>query len=82
MQIIYRMPIKSYVLHCEDNKKEILLDSLTKISNCEVIPAENKEVVIVVTDTPTEEIDQELYNKLLEIKGLKHLSLVSGFDAK
>ena len=76
------MPIKSYVLHCEENSKEILLKDLQKLSNCEVIPAQNHEVIVVVTDTETEESDTELYNQLLEMKGLKHLSLVSGFDAK
>ena len=76
------MPIKSYVLHCEENSKDILLKGLQKLSNCEVIPAENHEVIVVVTDTESEEIDTELYNQLLEMKGLKHLSLVSGFDAK
>jgi nitrate reductase NapAB chaperone NapD len=76
------MPIKSYVLHCEENSKEILLNELQKLSNCEVIPAQNHEVIVVVTDTESEEIDTELYNQLLEMKGLKHLSLVSGFDAK
>ena len=76
------MPIKSYVLHCEENSKDILLKGLQNLSNCEVIPAENHEVIVVVTDTESEEIDTELYNQLLEMKGLKHLSLVSGFDAK
>ena len=76
------MPIKSYVLHCENNQKEILLNELQKLQNCEVIPAKNHEVIVVVTDAATEELDQELYNQLLEIKGLKHLSLVSGFDTK
>ena len=76
------MPIKSYILHCEEQKKEILLKELQKLPNCEVIPAQNHEVIVVVTDTDSEETDTELYNQLLEIKGLKHLSLVSGFDAK
>ena len=76
------MPIKSYVLHCEENKKNILLKHLQKLSNCEVIPAQNHNVIVVVTDTESEETDTELYNQLLEMKGLKHLSLVSGFDAK
>ena len=76
------MPIKSYVLHCEENSKNILLNELQKLSNCEVIPAQNHEVIVVVTDTESEETDTELYNQLLEMKGLKHLSLVSGFDAK
>lgn len=76
------MPIKSYILHFEEGKKEILLKELHKLDNCEVIPAQNHLVVVLVTDTATEELDNKLYNQLLEIQGLKHLSLVSGFDAK
>ena len=76
------MPIKSYILHFEEGKKEILLKELHKLENCEVIPAENHDVVVLVTDTDSEELDNNLYNQLLEIKGLKHMSLVSGFDAK
>lgn len=75
------MPIKSYILHFEKGKKELLLNELYKIGNYEVIPAQNHDVVVIVTDAATEEIDNNLYNQLLEIKGLKHLSLVSGFDA-
>ncbi len=76
------MPIKSFILHFEEGKKEILLNELYKLENCEVIPAENHDVVVIVTDTDSEELDNILYNQLLEIKGLKHMSLVSGFDAK
>jgi nitrate reductase NapAB chaperone NapD len=76
------MPIKSYILHSEGNKKEELLKQLQSLPNCEVIPAQNHEVIVLVTDTKTEESDKELYNKLLEMQGLKHLSLVSGFDDK
>ena len=76
------MPIKSYILHYEENKKEVLMSELCKFDNCEIIPAQNHAVIVIVTDTNSEEEDTELYNQLLEIKGLKHLSLVSGFDAK
>ena len=76
------MPIKSYILHFEEGKKEALIEELQKLTNCEVIPAQNHDVIVLVTETETEESDSELYNKLLEIKGLKHLSLVSGFDTK
>lgn len=76
------MPIKSYILHFEEGKQETLLKELHKLENCEVIPAQNHDVIILVTDTATEEIDSNLYNQLLEIQGLKHFSLVSGFDAK
>ncbi len=76
------MPIKSYLLHFEEGKRELLLMELQKLEDCEVIPAENHDVVVVVTDTDSEELDITLFNKLQEIQGLKHLSLVSGFDAK
>jgi nitrate reductase NapAB chaperone NapD len=76
------MPIKSYILHCKEDKKEKLLKELLSFSNCEVIPAQNKDVIILVSDTDTEESDKELYNKLLELQDLKHLSLVSGFESK
>ena len=76
------MPIKSYILHCKEEKKEQLLEKLQKLTNCEVIPAQNKEVIVIVTDTKSEEQDKELYNKLLEMQELKHMSLVSGFDTK
>lgn len=76
------MPIKSYLLHFEEGKREILLMDLQKLEGCEIIPAENHDVVVVVTDTDSEESDIILFDKLQEIQGLKHLSLVSGFDPK
>ena len=76
------MPIKSYILHNEENKKSILVNALRSIPNCEVIPSKNQEVIVLVTDTETEELDKELYNKIVGLQGLKHLSLVSGFDDK
>ncbi|MDP3312538.1 chaperone NapD [Lutibacter sp.] len=74
------MPIKSYILHFEEGKKEIVLKELHNLQNCEVIPAQNQNVLVVVTATDTEELDNNIYNQILEIEGLKHLSLVSGFD--
>ncbi|VAW26756.1 hypothetical protein MNBD_BACTEROID04-882 [hydrothermal vent metagenome] len=76
------MPIKSYILHYEENKREALIKELQKLQGCEIIPAQNHDVLVLVTETETEELDSKLYNKLLEIKGLKHVSLVSGFDTK
>lgn len=76
------MPIKSYVLHYKESEKENLLNKLNTIDECEAIPAKDHNVVVVVTDTSTEEIDNELYKQLLQINGVKHLSLVSGFNPK
>ena len=77
-----KMPIKSYILHCEATKKDLLLHNLKNTPNCEVIPAKNHELIVLVTDAATEELDKELHNQLQEMEGLKHMSLVSGFNPK
>jgi nitrate reductase NapAB chaperone NapD len=74
------MPIKSYLAHPHDGKKEELLQALSSLSNCEVIPAENKELLIVVTDTNNKLEDENLKEKIDAIESLKLLAMVSGFD--
>lgn len=75
------MPIKSYLAHPFEGKKTELIAELSALSFCEVIPADNKELLILVTDTDNNE-DEELLKQQLETVGhLKLLTLVSGFNA-
>lgn len=74
------MPIKSYLAHPKEGKKEDLLMALSKINHCEVIPAQNKDVIVLVTDTESEIEENILKEKLEAIESLKLFSMVSGFD--
>ncbi|WP_299551250.1 hypothetical protein [Seonamhaeicola sp.] len=74
------MPIKSYLAHPHDGKKEELINAMSQLSNCEVIPAENKDLLIVVTDTDNKIEDEQLKEKIEAIDSLKLLAMVSGFD--
>lgn len=74
------MPIKSYLAHPEDGKKQDLLEALSKIEQCEVIPAENEDLLIVVTETNSQEEEENLKEQIENIDGLKLLSMVSGFN--
>lgn len=74
------MPIKSYLAHPHDGKKEELIKALSQLTSCDVIPAENKELLIVVTDTNSKDEDQQLRYKMEAIDSLKLLAMVSGFD--
>ena len=74
------MPIKSYLAHPQDGKKADLINALSKMANCEVIPAENKDLLIVVTDTDDLTEDEQLKEAIEAIDSLKLLALVSGFD--
>lgn len=74
------MPIKSYLAHPHENRKDELITELTSLDNCEVIPAENKDVLVVVTETKDEMEDENLKEKIETIASLKLLALVSGFN--
>ncbi|NER17469.1 hypothetical protein [Spongiivirga citrea] len=76
------MPIKSYLAHPHDGKKEQLLQDLSIIQECEVLPAENRDILILVTDTKDDHSEVELEKKLKTIKSLKLLAMVSGFNSK
>lgn len=74
------MPIKSYLAHPHDGKKDNLTEALSALEYCEVIPAENKNLLIVVTETNNLTQDEELKETIEAIGSLKLLALVSGFD--
>jgi nitrate reductase NapAB chaperone NapD len=74
------MPIKSYIAHSVSGKKEELITALNNLSQCEVVPAKNQDVLALVTDTPNEQEEGILIEKIEAINSLKLLSLVSGFN--
>lgn len=74
------MPIISYLAHPKEGKKDELLEALSTMDQCEVIPAENKNLLIVVTDTDTDDEQDDLKEKIEAVDSLKLLALVSGFN--
>ena len=73
------MPIKSYIAFPKPGQKEALIESLLQLPGCEVSPAHNEEIVIVVTDSTDERKDEELYGAICSLSSLRHISFVSGF---
>lgn len=74
------MPIKSYLTFSHLGLKDDLERSLRSIHHCEVIPSENKDVIVVVSDTQNEDEEKEFLNELLEAESLDHYTLVAGFE--
>lgn len=72
------MPIFSYLAYPINGAKEQLINELTALDFCEVTPAENEEVLILVTDTPDEETEKKLQEKLKTIKSLESLGMTFG----
>ncbi len=74
------MPIKSYLAHPLDGRKKELIQALREIPQCDVIPAENREVLIVVTETENKQEEENLKIQMEAIASLKMLAMVSGFN--
>ncbi|CAL2082280.1 conserved hypothetical protein [Tenacibaculum dicentrarchi] len=74
------MPIKSYLAHPYEGEKENLKKELETINECEIITAENKNILIVITDTDNDINDKKLKESIESLQSLKLLALVSGFN--
>ena len=73
------MPVKSYLAYPHDGRKTELIQSLSALSGCEVIPAENHDLLVLVTETEDNFQEKELREKLDAIDSMKLLTMVSGF---
>jgi nitrate reductase NapAB chaperone NapD len=74
------VPIKSYLAYPEPGRREELAARLGAIEGCEVSPSTTHDVLIVVTDTETDQQEKELEDRLGQEEGLLCLALVSGAE--
>ena len=72
------MPIFSYLAYPVQGAKEQLVKDLAALDFCEVTPAENENVLVLVTDTPDEETEKKLQEKLKALKSLESLGMTFG----
>lgn len=72
------MPVFSYLAYPEHGRKEELLREFAVLDYCEAMPAENADVLILLTDTPDEKKEKELQIKLKRLKSLQSLSMTFG----
>jgi nitrate reductase NapAB chaperone NapD len=72
------MPVFSYLAYPKQGAKDQLLKDLAALDYCEATPAENREVLILVTDTPDEKTEKKLQKKLKHLKSLESLGMTFG----
>jgi hypothetical protein len=72
------MPIKSYLAYPVRGRRDELAEALRGLGGCEVFPAVNRDVLVLVTDTPDETVDESLQSALAAIPTLDALALVAG----
>ena len=76
------MPILSYLVLPHAGAMEQLCTDLSAMKWCEVIPSDNEEVVVLVTDTPDEKTEKTLQKTLKEIPSLQSISMTFGHSAE
>ena len=72
------MPVFSYLAYPAPGAKEQLLKDLAALEYCEPTAAENEEIVVLVTDTPNDQSEKHLQEKLKNLKTLESLSMTFG----
>jgi nitrate reductase NapAB chaperone NapD len=72
------MPVFSYLVYPKKGAKQALLDELATLEYCEATPADNQEILILVTDTPDENREKALQKKLKKLKSLQSLGMTYG----
>jgi len=72
------MPVFSYLAYPKQGAKQELLNDLTALDHCEATPADNQNILILITDTPDEETEKALQKKLKKLKTLESLGMTFG----
>ena len=76
------MPILSYLVLPQAGAMEQLCTDLSAMECCEIIPSDNEEVVVLITDTPDEETEKTLRKGLENLPSLQSLSMTFGHSAE
>jgi hypothetical protein len=73
------MPISSYLAYPVKGRRDALVGTLRALEGCQVIPAVNRDLLVVVTDTPDEVAEEALQGALVRMEFLEGLALVAGY---
>lgn len=76
------MPVLSYLVLPQTGAMEQLCADLSTMQHCEIIPADNKDVVVLVTDTPDDKTEKDLQETLKNLPSVQSLSMTFGHNAE
>ena len=74
------MPVFSYIACPRSGEKGTLMQQLNRMKHCEAFPADNAEILILVTDTPDDKTEKQLQKKLNKLESLESLSMTFGYN--
>ena len=72
------MPVFSYLAYPNTGAKAQLLKDLTALKHCEAKPADNRDLLILITDTPDDDSEKALQKQLKSLDSLQSLGMTFG----
>jgi nitrate reductase NapAB chaperone NapD len=69
------MGICSYLAIPQPGQRDALARALAGLEGCEVVPSVNRDVVLVVTESPDREAERALRRRMEDLDGLQALVL-------
>ena len=73
------MTIQSYLVYPAEGRLDLVAATLAALPGCEILPAENNPVLVLVTETPDPDAQRDLERRLESIDNVACLALVSGW---
>jgi nitrate reductase NapAB chaperone NapD len=74
------MPVKSYLVFPKEGESVNVIEKLSRLKHCEVLPADNREVIVLVTDSDSEKEDERFLETLKSDATIEHVNLIAGFS--
>ncbi len=74
------MPVLAYIAIPRTGEKNKLLQQLNTMQHCEAFPADNAEILVLVTDTPDKEAEKKLEKQLNKLESLESLSMTFEYN--
>jgi len=72
------MAVRSYVVVPESGRRDEVSRALAGVPGCSVCPADNADLVLLVTETPDPDADAALDARLAAIPGIHTMTLAFG----
>lgn len=73
------MSVRSFLVHVAPGARELVAQALLERATCDIFPATNRDVLVIVTEHETREAERSFDELLAEIDGVRSMALVSGY---
>ncbi|MCC6588678.1 MAG: chaperone NapD [Bryobacterales bacterium] len=73
------MTIQSYLVYAEPGRLQSVAEALRSLSECEITPALNQDLLVLVTESSNDSEQKALERRLEQVEGITCLAMVGGW---